>query len=87
MLWGYLPHFFIGSEWLNEKLFASLEHVDSWHEKIGLSEMVSHRFLTDDLTVEQTEFSGGDAIICNFGKQDYEEKGMIVGAGSYKLLT
>lgn len=87
MLWGYLPHFFIRSDRIDESLFTSLDHVDAWHEKIGTAEMVSHRFLTEDLTVERTEFSGGEAIVCNFGKQDYEEKGTLIGPGDYKLLT
>lgn len=87
MLWGYLPHFFIHSEPLDKELFTSLDHVDAWYEKIGISEMTSHHFLTDDFTVEQTEFSSGDAIICNFGNQVYEYRGIAVNPGGYCLLT
>jgi len=86
MLWGYLPHFFIAPEWNQEELFQSLDHVDQWHEKIGTAEMTDHQFLDENFTVEQSTFSTGDKIICNFGDKPFDIEGMTVEPGSY-LLT
>jgi len=35
------------------------------------SEMLSHRWLTDDHAVQQTEFAGGVVVTVNFGDQPY----------------
>lgn len=86
MLWGYLPHFFINPGWDQEDLFQSLDHVDRWHERVGLAEMTDHLFLDDDYTVEQTTFSSGDAIICNFGKQSFVINGKVIEAGGFLIL-
>ncbi len=37
----------------------------------GYSEMLSHRWLTEDHTVQQTEFAGGVTVTVNFGDQPY----------------
>jgi hypothetical protein len=86
MLWGYLPHFTIGAKWNEEKLFQSIGHVDQWHARIGTAVMTGHRFLTKDYTVEQTTFSTGDSIICNFGDKPYEFDGKSVAPKSYLTL-
>lgn len=86
MLWGYLPHFSIRPGWDQEELFQSLDHVDRWHERIGTAEMTDHRFLTDDFTVEQTTFSTGDRIICNFGEKPFPHEDQVVEPGGYLIL-
>lgn len=51
--------------------------VRSYHTAIpvaratGYSEMLSHRWLTDDHSVQQTEFAGGAIVTVNFGEQPY----------------
>jgi hypothetical protein len=88
MLWGYLPHFRINSPtWNQDELFRSLDHVDQWNEKIATAEMTSHKFLTGDYTVEQTAFSTGDSIICNFGDKPYDYNGKVVKPKSYLILN
>ena len=88
MLWGYLPHFRINSpDWNQDELFRSLDHVDQWNERIGTTEMTSHKFLTSDYTVEQTAFSTGDSIICNFGDKPYDHNGKLVKPKSYLILN
>jgi len=86
MLWGYLPHFSISPGWDQEELFQSLDHVDKWHEKIGTAEMTDHQFLDENYTVEQTAFSTGDKIICNFGEQPFNYNGDIIEASGYLII-
>lgn len=38
----------------------------------GYAEMLSHRWLTDDHAVQQTEFAGGMVVTVNFGDQPYQ---------------
>lgn len=86
MLWGYIPHFRINPGWDEEALFKSLSHVDQWHERIGTSEMTNHRFLSDDFSVEETTFSSGDRIVCNFGKNSFLFEGKEIRPHGYLLL-
>jgi hypothetical protein len=86
MLWGYLPHFFLSPDWDQETLFQSIDHVDRWHEKIGMAALTDHDFLDDGYTVEKTTFSTGDAIICNFGDQAFTHQGKVIEPGDYLIL-
>jgi hypothetical protein len=86
MLWGYLPHFNVSRDWKQDKLFQSIDHVDRWHEKIGTAAMTNHKFLTVDYSVEQTTFSTGHSIICNFGAKPYDFNGKTVQPRSYLIL-
>lgn len=87
MLWGYLPHFSINEDWNQDTLFKSIGHVDAWHEQIGMAEMMDHHFLTEDLTVEKTDFSTGDCIICNFGNQSVRIEGDTIEPGGYVIRS
>ena len=87
MLWGYMAHFSINPQWNQEELFKSLSHVDEWHEKIGTAEMTSHRFLSEDYNVEETSFSTGDRIICNFSPEPFAVEGKIIKPKSYLILS
>jgi len=62
-------------------------HVDRWHEQIAMDEMVSHRFLTDDFLVEETEFSSGRKIICNFGDTPRVIDGKKINAYDYLIVS
>jgi hypothetical protein len=86
MLWGYLPHFSIRPGWDQGELFRSLDHVDRWHARIGPAAMTDHDFLTEDFTVEQTTFSTGDSIICNFGDRPFTHEGRTIEPGGYLIL-
>ena len=55
-------------------------------EKIGTAAMTNHKFLTADYSVEQTTFSTGDSIICNFGAKPYDFNGKTVNPRSYLIL-
>jgi hypothetical protein len=46
----------------------------------GYCEMLSHKWLTDDHSVQQTEFANGVKVTVNFGDRDFEmEGGRILG--------
>ncbi|MFC2124052.1 DUF5696 domain-containing protein [Bacteroidota bacterium] len=85
MLWGYLPHFSINPGWDQDELFTSIDHVDKWHEKVGMADMVDHKFLTNDLNVEQAEFSTGESIICNFSEDPVHIDGKLIKSGGYLI--
>jgi hypothetical protein len=82
-----MAHFSVNPEWKQEELFKSLSHVDEWHEKIGTAEMTSHRFLSDDYNVEETSFSTGDRIICNFSPEPFVVEGKTIKPKSYLILN
>ena len=86
MLWGYLPHFRITPGWKPEGVFSDTFHVDRWHAAIGLTEMVDHRFRTDDWSVEETRFGNGRGIVCNFSPEPRTIDGEVVPARGYRLL-
>jgi len=69
----------------DEEIFTSTFHVDSWHEEIAMSEMISHRFVTDDMKVEETVFANGKRIVVNFGSQDIQVDGKIVKGRGYLI--
>jgi hypothetical protein len=59
--------------------------VDEWHERIGTAEMTNHRFLTADFDVEETTFSTGNKIVCNFSDNPFSYEGKLVKAKSYLI--
>lgn len=56
---------------MSEEVFVSTYHLDEWHKRIGMAEMVNHKYLTEKGDVEQTEWSTGDKIIVNFGDEEF----------------
>ncbi len=52
--------------------------------QVGYEEMVSHRFLTADHTVQRTEFSDGTRVTVNFGKRPYEDDDGVVEPGGFR---
>ncbi len=100
MLWGYFLLFHMDPKWIaaaNDShfdtgqhgvtYFKSTFHVDGWHEKTGMSEMTSHRFLSDDFSVEMTEFGTGTAIICNFGTTPFSYRDKIIDPAGYLIIS
>ena len=85
MLWGYFLLFSINPQWKNEQQFKETFHVDDWHRKIATAEMLSHRFLTEDFKVEETVFSSGQAVICNFSDEPRQVEGTTVPAKNYAI--
>ncbi len=89
MLWGYVLMFGLeGDRWQNQReQFLNTRHVDEWNARIGMAEMVNHRYRTEDLLVEQTEFSSGDAIVANFAPEPRQVDGVTIPPGGYIIRT
>ncbi len=86
MLWGYLAYWPVNSvaEWKQQQqAFSDLSAVDQWHERVGLDEMLSHQYLSEDGQVEQTEFSSGNSVIVNFSEEERRCNGIIIPAQGY----
>ena len=65
--------------------FTDSFFVENWHARVGLCDMENHRFLSEDFTVEETQFSGGHAIIANFAAEPRELDGITIEAGGFHI--
>jgi hypothetical protein len=62
-------------------------YVSDWVRQVALEAMVSHRFLTTDRTVQESEFSGGRGILVNFGDKEYRlADGQVVNPCGYVIF-
>jgi len=41
-------------------------------KEVALDSMTNHRFLTEDHSVQETEFSSGRGVVVNFGDTDFK---------------
>ena len=75
ILYGNMPLWAIRNykHWkqYKDRFIESYNHVCPVFEKVGFAEMLSHRFLTEDRTVQETVFSNNVRIIVNFGEKTY----------------
>lgn len=87
LLWGYYPMWWVtaGAGW--SAGFRDSMFVDAFHARTALDVMTAHRFLTPDLTLEQTEFSSGESVIANFGTEDQAVGRHVVMAGSAVVVS
>ncbi len=89
MLYGTAPLWCLDrARWnkFRQTFIESYQNLGPWLEQIQYDEMLSHKFLTGDRQVQETEFSSGKKIIVNFGDEDYSYNGETVNAKSYKIL-
>ena len=86
MQWGYMLHYFYRDNF-DYGLFGKSFFVDSWHQKVALAEMTHHEFMDEARTVEKTIFSGGQAIICNYGSDPVSIGGEVIEGMSYRIQT
>jgi hypothetical protein len=87
MLWGYALTFWARASHTWEETipeFKATYHVDEWHYKIGLDEMIHHAFLTDDGAVEQSVFEHG-TITVNFSPEPRTVNGVTVAGYGYVI--
>ena len=87
LLWGYAALASVGGEaaerkWNSAAFKASLV-VDDWHRQIGFAEMTSHRYLSQDEELEETQWSTGQSLIANFSNEAREAYGHVVAPGDY----
>ncbi len=89
VLYGTGPMFMFTREgWKKNKgrFVKSYKSVCPTVRKVGYSEMVDHRILTEDRAVQETEFANGVVITVNFGKEPYRHSGgYIVDAMGYRV--
>jgi hypothetical protein len=88
-LWGYLCYYPADSlaHWRKQEArFKESIALDAFHAKVGMDEMVSHKYLTDDRLVEQTEFSSGISVIANFAKKPRQVNGRTLPAVGHVVL-
>jgi hypothetical protein len=75
LLYGTAPMFmFNRSVWTEykDRFVESYKTICPTLRKVGYSEMVNHRFLTENRDVQQTEFANGIIITVNFGDEPYQ---------------
>ena len=58
-----------GSWDYTEQQFIDIFHVDEWHKKIGLEEMILHAFLTEDMKAEEVFYGDRYKMTFNFDNQ------------------
>ncbi len=86
VLYGTPPLWSIDRElWRKYKLtfIESYKNVLPWIQKVGYDELVSHKFITNDHKVQESDFSGGKKVIVNFGDTDYMFNGKMIKAKGY----
>lgn len=75
ILYGNMPLWAIRdyAHWrqLERTFIASYRNVSPVFEKVGYKEMLTHAFLTEDHSVQETTFSGNISVVVNFGSADY----------------
>lgn len=70
-----------------QRYLQMYRNVCGWHEQIGFDEMIYHRFLSADRSVQETKFSSGKGIVVNFGEQAWKDKrGFTVAPMNFFLM-
>ena len=91
ILYGGMPIFILDSRSIAAKgprMLQTYRNVCGVLEKIGGSEMLSHRFVTANRLVQETRFANGWAVVVNFDKHHAyrSEQGTSVAAGSFEVF-
>ncbi|CAN5541106.1 hypothetical protein BH11ARM1_BH11ARM1_12700 [soil metagenome] len=68
------------------RMAQTYRNVCTWTRKVGYDEMLNHRYLTPDRTVQQTDFAGGDSVIVNFGDRPWKADGLTVLPMKFKQI-
>lgn len=87
MVWGHQMRWYFASQadWNKSKAaFQESLYVDRWLERVATSEMISHRFLSND--VEETAYENGLTLRVNFSAVDCDLDGICIPAGGYRIL-
>ena len=76
ILYGTMPMMWAGREgsWLSarEVFLRTYRNTCKLQESLATSEMLSHRFVTADRSVQETRFADGTRILVNFGETPYK---------------
>jgi hypothetical protein len=88
-LWGYTCYWPVNTLEdfkTHEQAFKESLALDEFHARVGLDEMVTHRYLCEDDMVEQTEFESGVSVIANFADEPRTVEGKTVPAKGHLIL-
>jgi hypothetical protein len=91
LLYGGMPMFIVSEQSIADKgprMLQTYRNVGGVLEKIGGSEMLSHRFLTPDRQVQETGFANGWRVVVNFHEdQPYQaEAGPRLAPKSFRIF-
>lgn len=81
ILYGTAPLWSVNVDSWNKYSKTYLESyrkICPWLKQICYDEMVSHRFINADHTVQESVFSSGKRVIVNFGAEPFEYDGQVV---------
>ena len=89
VLYGTAPLWSIDRERWDEYKYTFIESyqkVCPWLQQIGYDELVSHRFVSDDRKIQESEFSSGKKVVVNFGSEDALFDGKILKAKGFLVF-
>ena len=89
MLYGSAPLWNLGGDvWDRYRLtfVESYRKVCPWLQQIGYDELVSHRFLTPDHTLQESVFSSGKRVVVNFSPDEASYQGKIIEAKGFAIF-
>jgi hypothetical protein len=90
MLYGTGPLYIMDTQrWKKDKkrFIESYTHATAVSRRTGYDEMLTHRFLTPDHTVQYSSFADGTSVWVNFGNIPYRlENGTIINAGDFFMV-
>jgi hypothetical protein len=86
MLWGYAALSELGPFEQRSAAYERMRttrQLDSWFSTISTDAMDDHAFLSEDETLERTQFSSGRSIIVNFSPEQQSHDGIVVPGHGY----
>ncbi len=89
-LYGTPPMFFTDLEGLKaqrERFIQSYKAVVPIAERVGLSEMISHAFLTPDRKVQESKWANGAGVIVNFSGKAWSRNGLVLKPGEARFTS
>ncbi|MBC7235067.1 MAG: hypothetical protein H5T69_04445 [Chloroflexi bacterium] len=88
-LYGTAPMYMFNRElWMQEqaRFVRSYKDTCPLARSVGYAEMLDHRFLTEDRSVQQTTFANGVSVTANFGAAPFATAdGNVIGPMSYRV--
>lgn len=70
-----------------EEMRRTHAYVNEWVRQVAFDEMTSHRFVTEDRQVQESEFSSGKGVVVNFGESPHTlPDGQTVKARDYVIF-
>ncbi|MCL5744021.1 MAG: hypothetical protein M1541_08855 [Acidobacteria bacterium] len=89
MITGNMPIFLLSRDHFDkvgDRIVQSYQTCSEWNAKTGWDELVDHRALTADRSVQEARFSSGWAVVVNFSKDRTHRIGTeAVQPGSYRI--